>query len=331
VSTVDARRDAYSLLLDRGVIRVGLPWKSTSEFDLVEVDDPHGWASATQLSLFRRPLPTTNLRLATSVSWDGRATIATDPTNIRQALKNQSNGATVNHAQAAPLDDATRVAIVDFETSITTAQIRTDWAFDLDAAGATGGPAAMLTQPFAIGMNDPSGPEFTSAAFSLFDSWRNQTGTSWVNWARRRIAAGQELFNNRKFTVRTANGSFETTCTGCHSLPNAGNSSTARFFDIGVSDPNRRDSRMPLYTFRHKVTGEEVRTTDPGRALITGLWTDMNKFKSPPLRGLAARAPYFHDGSAETIEDVVEFYDDRFDMHLTDGEKSRLGEFLRSL
>ena len=53
---------------------------------------------------------------------------------------------------------------------------------------------------------------------------------------------------------------------------------------------------MPLYTFRNKTTGEIVKTTDPGRALI-GKWRHMSTFKGPVLRGLAARAPYFHNES----------------------------------
>ena len=47
----------------RGVIRVGIPVPPDAEFDLVAVDAPYGYASATELSLFRRPLPSTNLRL----------------------------------------------------------------------------------------------------------------------------------------------------------------------------------------------------------------------------------------------------------------------------
>lgn len=72
-------------------------------------------------------------------------------------------------------------------------------------------------------------------------------------------------------------------------------------------------------------------TTDPGRALITGKWKDVGRFKGPILRGLAARAPYFHNGSARDLAAVVEFYDQRFDLHLTDQEKADLVAFLRSL
>jgi cytochrome c peroxidase len=58
---------------------------------------------------------------------------------------------------------------------------------------------------------------------------------------------------------------------------------------------------------------------------------DVNKFKGPILRGLASRAPYFHNGSAATLREVVEFYDTRFSIGLTPQEKADLVAFLRSL
>ena len=62
---------------------------------------------------------------------------------------------------------------------------------------------------------------------------------------------------------------------------------------------------LPLYTFRAKATGEVRKTVDPGRALISGRWGDFNRFKVPSLRALAGRAPYFHDGSAPSLEAVT--------------------------
>jgi len=58
--------------------------------------------------------------------------------------------------------------------------------------------------------------------------------------------------------------------------------------------------------------------TDPGRALITGKCADIGKLKGPILCGLAARAPYFHNRSAATLSDVVEFYNQRFGIGFTD-------------
>jgi cytochrome c peroxidase len=88
---------------------------------------------------------------------------------------------------------------------------------------------------------------------------------------------------------------------------------------------------MPVYVLRHKVTGELKVVTDPGRALVTGAWKDVGRFKGPVLRGLAGRAPYFHNGAAASLLDVVNFYDVRFRLALTDQQKADLVAFLRSL
>ena len=74
-----------------------------------------------------------------------------------------------------------------------------------------------------------------------------------------------------------------------------------------------------------------MRTTDPGRAIITGKWTDIGRFKGPILRGLASRAPYFHNGSAQTLEAVLDFYEQRFQIGLSPKERADLLAFLRAL
>ena len=88
---------------------------------------------------------------------------------------------------------------------------------------------------------------------------------------------------------------------------------------------------MPVYTLRHKVSGEIKVVTDPGRALVTGKWKDVGRFKGPILRGLAGRDPYFHNGAAESLRDVVNFYDTRFELNLTEQQKADLVAFLRAL
>jgi cytochrome c peroxidase len=88
---------------------------------------------------------------------------------------------------------------------------------------------------------------------------------------------------------------------------------------------------MPLYTLRNKTTGAITQVTDPGRAMITGKWADVGKFKGPILRALAARGPYFHNGFAATLDEAVEFYDTRFAIGLTAREKVDLVAFLRAL
>jgi hypothetical protein len=49
-------------------------------------------------------------------------------------------------------------------------------------------------------------------------------------------------------------------------------------------------------------------STDPGKALLTGNKDEMNFFDIPTLYGISKTAPYFHDNSAATLEDVMVHY-----------------------
>jgi cytochrome c peroxidase len=343
VSTPARRRAAYSMLLGRGLIRVGLPVPATAEFELVAVDDPYGFASAAQLSLFRRPLPTTNLKFASTVMWDGRevvpgATVASD-------LATQASDATTGHAQGSPLAAAQRDSIVRFETALATAQIYDRETGNLRGDGATAGPDAILAQPFYIGINDNlgdsrTGAQFTPIVFTVFDQWTLAVGRAAE--ARRAVARGQLLFNTRPIAISGVSGINDEavfgrpqilvgTCTTCHDTPNGGNHSVVAPLDIGLVDAARRTPDMPLYTLRNKTTGEVMQVTDPGRAMIDGKWSHIGRFKGPMLRDLAPRAPYFHNGFAADLDAVVEFYDTRFHIGFTAQDKSDLVAFLRSL
>jgi hypothetical protein len=365
VSTVDARRSAYSMLLSKGVIRVGIGLPTVREFDLVAVEDPYGYASANELSLFRRPLPATNLNFLSTVMFDGRETFL-DPTSqecilattkcfasLHFDLADQSNSATVGHAQAAQaLTDDQRDAIVSFETTLFTAQVHDNDAGELTASHGLGGPQYLSQQEFYFGINDVvsgdyrTGALFNNVVFSLYDAWNSSQSNGRANGdsvstveARRAVARGETLFNTKPITIAGVKGlnddlnlpPFQGTCTTCHDTPNAGDHSIPAPLDIGLTDASRRTPDLPLYTLRNKATGQLVQTTDPGRALITGAWKDIGRFKGPILRGLAARAPYFHNGSAASLEDVLDFYNERFGIGFTDAEKSDLAAFLRTL
>jgi cytochrome c peroxidase len=77
--------------------------------------------------------------------------------------------------------------------------------------------------------------------------------------------------------------------------------------------------------------GGVVETNDPGLALITGKCADIGRTTVSSLRGLAARAPYFHDGSARTLRDVVNFYNARFNIGLSDADVEDMVHFLNAL
>ena len=57
----------------------------------------------------------------------------------------------------------------------------------------------------------------------------------------------------------------------------------------------------------------------------------MRRGELSAVRGLASRAPYFHNGSAMTLSDVIEFYDKKFGINFTDQEKADLVAFLNTL
>jgi len=350
VSTADARRVAYSMLLSKGLIRIGLPIPANAEFTLQAVSDPYGFASATQLSLFRRPLPTTNLRFLNTVMWDGRENTAT---TVDANLLHQANTATVTHAaSAADITTAQARSMVDFMMANTTTQHKDVDAKDLAASGSNGGvetPAVMLsTQVTYPGINDlfgdpQTGRAFDPHVFSMYDIWATSlTGTGDKETARRTILRGQNVFNSKTFTISGVSGindepafgspaTLVATCTTCHDTPNAGNHSVPAPLNIGIADGSRRTPDMPLYTLVNRTTRATIQTTDPGRALVTGKWKDIGRFKGPILRGLAARAPYFHNGSAATLDAAVAFYESRFGIAFTAQERSDLLMFLRSL
>jgi cytochrome c peroxidase len=66
-------------------------------------------------------------------------------------------------------------------------------------------------------------------------------------------------------------------------------------------------------------------------ALITGKCADIGRFSVAPLRALAAHPPYFSDGSAATLNDVVNFYNKRFSIGLSAQDQQDLVNFLSSL
>ena len=350
VSTVSARQTAYSMLLTKGLIRVSIPVPSNADFTVDAINDPYDCPqnNLAGLALFRRPLPAANLPFLTTVMWDGRESFS--GFTLAQDLADQANGATLGHAQAAHAPDASLVQkIVDFEMKNYTAQGGDNAAGYLGAQGGNGGPTPLSAQNFYVGINDvlgadPTGKPFNPEAFTLYSKWENLSSSNNdpATAARASVARGEKLFNTLPITISGVAGlndhagvpaSFTGTCTTCHDTPNVGNHSLPLAINIGITDfpamPALDISGLPVYTIR--CGRRTVQTTDPGRALITGKCADVGKTKGPILRGLAARAPYFHNGSAATLMDAVNFYDQRFHLNLTDQQKQDLVAFLSTL
>ena len=362
-STIGGRRQAYSLLLRKGLIRVVLQVPAAAEFTVVSVINPYGCGDPASVSVYRRPLPSSNLRFLSAVMWDGREsspltgtqsiTHDTNPDDLIADLRHQSLDATDGHAQAlAHLTPEQQHAITVFELALSTAQAVDDHAGQLNSDGANGGPeflALHTTPAFFIGVNDPLGGNpfgipFTATIFNLFDAWSHWAAkgeTTDQSVRRASILRGEALFNSKPISITSVGGLNDDlemkvipgTCGTCHDSPNVGNHSVAAALNIGVADVDNPlpVNYLPVFTLQNTTTGEIKRTTDPGRALITGRWKDIGRLKGPILRGLASRPPYFHNGAAETLADVIEFYDKRFNIGLTPQEKKDLEAFLEAL
>jgi cytochrome c peroxidase len=100
-------------------------------------------------------------------------------------------------------------------------------------------------------------------------------------------------------------------CVACHNGPNL---TDERFHNLGVpEDPKAQEDPRVLATARFvgKVSGfPDYRTLrdDPGRFLVTKEPVDWKTFATPPLREVAATAPYMHNGALKTLEEVIDFY-----------------------
>jgi cytochrome c peroxidase len=397
LSTISGRSDAYSLLRTRGLIRIALKVPDDADYQVVNVNNPYGCNESDTVSMYRRPLPATNLRFLSAVMFDGRESFpltGTQKITYEQAphnldnlifdLKHQSVDATTGHAQgdgSRPTPDE-QTQIVNFEMALSTAQIIDNYAGRLDAHGATGGPLPLTTQPFFIGINSsvrfllppplfnfeppgglvtPGDGQFTSKIFNPFDAWTFMPATS----PRAAVARGQIVFNSKPISITGVAGINDPvaagglgvsdnppllgTCGTCHDTPNVGNHSFPTPLNIGTGDPNPSNSsvnlgeldirylpnitvcKLDVTTNPPTPTSNCKTTTDLGQALIDGKFDHVGKIKGPILRGLAARAPYFHNGSAQTLLDVVHFYENRFGLVLTPQEESDLVAFLSVL
>lgn len=366
-SSFQASLNAYSLLLNQGLIRIfekvaPLP---DLQYQITAISDPYNCSTnlatgltaygpnvtpAGFLSVYRRPLASANLAVLSTILADGRET----------TLQQQAIDANRIHAQATtPLTTAQAQQIVAFESGLYAAQSYSNLAGNLTGYGVSGGPVAFSQQPFYLGINDPFGGNPTDAAFNpnvftLYTAWQQPGGTGW-GWGNgygnggetptASIANGEAIFNTQQFTISGVAGlndvlgqpSITGTCSTCHDAPNAGTHSVNLLMDTGASAPGAPGlnlSALPVFTLQcvaGPLAGESFTTTDPGRAILSGQCADIGKVKVLTLRNLAVRPPYFHNGSAPTLNAVVGFYNSRFNIGLTPQNQADLVAFLNAI
>lgn len=139
-------------------------------------------------------------------------------------------------------------------------------------------------------------------------------------------------------------------CALCHSGPMLDQTNQfvpfappgTRFQNVLVSELNTAGNRVREFHFRNPDgTTAVVRSADPGRALITGrpelgAFDNLNAFKIPSLWGVRNTAPYFHDNSAKTLEDLATHYQEFLKrvanpVILTDQDKADMVAYMKLL
>ncbi len=364
-----------SLLLNNGLIRIGIqvPPNTTdpdpAQFTIAAVQDPYGCALVTNAqgqetaSMYRRPLPTTNLGFLSAVMFDGRESFfnplnneQTFAANLNADLTQQAIDATLTHAQAnQPPTSAQLSQIVGFEMALNSAQYYDFFAGNLyGQRGSQGGPQYLPKQQYYPGINDslggdPQGKQFNPNVFTIYAPWQKARNPQQAS-----IARGEQIFNTQALTISDVPGlttgtqTIAGTCTTCHDTPNVGNHSFPLPLDIGTghsllyeTDPNiiaglqeLQQPTLPVFELvctQGTEAGQTFYTTDPGKGLISGQCTDIGRIKGPILRGLASRAPYFHNGAAGNLSQLVNFYNKRFQIGLSQQQMQDLINFLQTL
>ena len=387
---------SHSLLLERGLIRVSLPWPPRRpdgtpvdpEFTIDVVRDPsgcnahpvYGLDSATpSISVFRRPRPVANTKYTTHqnfgvgpfIAKSGLPT-ATDPVTGRPTSMNlmadarvptlavQAEDAARQHLQVTgPLTASQIARIVEFEAQVYVAQVSSTAAGSLIEPD---GPPAFGPRRLAAGDAGVLGNNTTRYVFPMGGTWTRLPRTGGElenarNAARESIARGHDVFMFRTFWIRDSmhlntvglGNPAKRTCATCHGMHMTGMDTANGWMDIGTTNLpwasevplnpwNEAKPQMPLFRITckpevkpHPFLGRVIYTQDPGRALISGKCNDIGTIVMQQFRGMSARAPYFSNGSAKGLRELVDFYDRRFNIQLSEQERQDLVNFLSTL
>jgi len=317
------------------------------------------------LSMYRRPLPTMNTAFlfpagggaGTNIMWDTR----------EPSLQSQFMDATMTHAQAnsKQLRVLTAPVIaqgVNFQNGNFSAQSSDQFAGDLtgaDGSGALGGPDALTngSLPLLFTHAPKNGQPGQALTFDIFNTL-NSGGQPWTAAQRASIQRGQTIFNTRTFEITNVRGLNDVkganpslgACSTCHNTVDVGNDFFLTPKDTGVMNNSSNvlppTADYPVFSFLcpqgsieffsnpvtvSGVTYDEYQTTDPGLGWISGKCADLGKMKVPALRGIGARPPFFHGGNANTMFDLVDFYNKRFNIGLSAQDEQDLINFLNAL
>jgi hypothetical protein len=377
---------SHSLLLNRGVFRISLPWPPRDphgkpiqpEFDIEVVRDPTGCntdgkfglkSTDPHISVYRRPRIIANLKyilnfpndykfgfnvktaFAQPGAPDGQGVYSMNLMADARflALDEQHEGAIKDHMPGAPKLSAEDMRkLVSFTRQIYAAQVEDKTAGNLIEAGGPSGLGPYNLAKADIGF---SGEAIDTPVFQRFDQWQSKGDPETASDAARfraSVARGQDLFITKTFLVRDVAGinhlgvgnPAKRACALCHNAQMTGHDLAPGWMNIGTANWPwaKNDTDLPLFKLTcrqdapaHPYLGRIIYTNDPGRALVSGRCSEIGMITMQQFRGLAARAPYFSNGSAKTLREVVDFYDRRFQIGYTEQEKQDMVNFLSVL
>ena len=331
------KQESHSLLLERGLFRIALPWPPLAasgqpvkpDFRIDVVRDPTGCnKNPASISVYRRPRVAANLQHVLpngALPTEGR--LMAD--GREPSLQSQAITAALIHEQASTAPTAAQLKqIEDFERQMFMAQ---QWDTLGGPLGEPGGPALLGAENVASGVAGVGAVPAADNLAASFDPWRNLSAPDLAvrqRAFRESALRGVDLFASREF--RVADGT-KATCATCH------RPGINRSIDIGTTNlPTAKESpELPVFRITcdasappHPQLGRTFLTQDPGRALSTGKCTDAGSIVMQQFRGLTARAPYFANGSAGDLTELVDFYNRRFKIGFTDQEKKDVVNFL---
>jgi hypothetical protein len=387
---------SHSLLLERGLFRIPLPWPPvdasgapiTPDFTLEVVRDPTGCnthpvygidGERGEVSVYRRPRPAANLRYVASSRFGVTPFIgktgmlaAVDPETGRPVnmnmmadareptLKTQAESAAHGHLETRVNFSPQQLEqIQSFELQLYAAQA---FSHGAGALNEPGGPVGLGAEAMANGADGVLGNNTTRFVIPLEEKWSDlpDDGTAAErerNAFRESVARGHDVFFFRTFWISDAmhintvglGNPIKRTCATCHGMHMTGMDTANGWMDVGTTNhpwalepaesPWAADlPPLPLFKITcsaelppHPFLGRTIYTQDPGRALISGKCEDVGAIVIQQFRGLAARAPYFSNGSAASLRELVDYYDRRFNVRFTEQEKTDLVNFLSAL
>jgi len=339
------------------------------EFSIEVLHDPSGCnadrefgltSARPMISVFRRPRPATNLKYVTAYGYtfepkDGLPLPLDPRTGLRysgnlladqraRTLDEQAVDAMSTHLQVQGTANAEQLRrIVAFESQLYSAQ-SVDWrAGLLNEQGAQGGPDALAQAKPGV-LKSSRNPQWAE-----FAGWAREDSPADAQQAfRASVARGAAVFRDRTFLISDSAGlnsmnfgnPTRDSCNFCHNATRSGMDIAPGQVDLGTTNEPFADPApdMPLFklTCRSQFApqpflGRVVLTHDPGFALTTGKCVDIGKITIQSMRGLAARPPYFSNGSAATLRAVIDYYDRRYKIGYSEQEKQDLTNLMSVL